>query len=163
MEDTHTMTMVKTALLGMQRYPWEQGVASHAFIDADDTAMAIAMAHEAAYRQISDGRLAIIGEPGSVTDPCSPGEAIAYAYQKTGDPFFKTALQRVKTWALKNAPRSEEGIVYHVIDRPVVWSDSTYMLPPFLAYIGEYDEAFHQMVGYFGLLHAPEKNMLCHR
>ena len=66
---------VKTALLAMQRYNWEQGVAAQAFLEAGDHDIAVAMAAEGANRQAADGRCCHIGDSTAVTDPCAIGEA----------------------------------------------------------------------------------------
>ena len=66
---------VKLAMLTMQRYQWEQGVAAQALLELGETTLAILMAREAALRQAEDGRLAVMGGNASVTDPASNGEA----------------------------------------------------------------------------------------
>ena len=54
---------VKRTLLCMQRYPWEQGVAMQAFLEAGDMDIVIPMAIESAYRCSADGRTAQLGIP----------------------------------------------------------------------------------------------------
>lgn len=153
---------VKTALLGMQRYPWEQGVAMQAFLEMGDDQIVIAMAKEAAYRQSEDGRLADMGNFGAVTDPLANGEGVEYAYRVTKDAALKNACCKCKKWALETAPRNSEGIVYHTKDKPQIWADSMYMLPPYLASIGEYNEAVKQMKGYFRVLYHEKAGLLSH-
>lgn len=153
----------KIALLAMQRYSWEQGTAMQAFLEAGDMDVVIPMAYEAVYRSIPDGRTAQMGDSASVTDPCSTGEAILEAYRITGDEALKNGLEKLKNWALYTAPRSEKGIVYHVMDAPEFWSDSFYMLPPFLAAIEEYEESLKQIYGYLDALMDPETHLISHR
>ena len=69
---------VKRALLSMQRHNWEQGVAAQAFLEAGDKDIAIAMAHEGAYRQHDDGRCCHIANSSACTDPCAVGEALIF-------------------------------------------------------------------------------------
>ena len=69
---------VQLALLSMQRYSWEQGVASQAFWDLGETETAVALAKSAVLRRIPDGRTAVMGSFDAVTDPCAPGEAYEY-------------------------------------------------------------------------------------
>jgi hypothetical protein len=52
---------VKRALLTMQRYSWEQGVAAQAFLELGETDTVVLMAKEAALRQREDGRLGVLG------------------------------------------------------------------------------------------------------
>ncbi len=154
---------VKRALLGMQRYSWEQGVAAQSFLEAGDTDMAIAMAVEGANRQLEDGRCCQIGDPVAETDPCAIGEALLFACEQTGDPFLLAAKERLLRWALTDAPRSPEGIVYHMMEGREFWSDSMYMLPPMLARAGYYDEALRQIDGYWQALFLSEKGLMAHR
>jgi len=154
---------VKQAALTMQRYSWEQGVLAQAFLEDGDARTTILMAKEAALRQIADGRCAQIGAPCAVTDPCAIGEALIFACEQTEDPALMAAKDRLLHWALQDAPRSGQGLVYHLDNGPEIWVDSFYMLPPFLARAGYYDEALRQMDGYWALLLDEEKHLLSHR
>jgi rhamnogalacturonyl hydrolase YesR len=146
----------------MQRHSWEQGTAMQAFLEQGDNEIVIAMAKEAVYRRINDGRAAIIGAVDAVTDPCSVGEALLYAGQNTGDPALKTGCDALLEWALRKAPRSGKGVVYHLESKPQFWSDSTYMLPPFLAAAGYYDEALNNLYGYWETLYDREAKLMSH-
>lgn len=152
----------KAALLAMQRYSWEQGTAMQAFLEAGDMDMVIPMAFEAVYRSISDGRVAQIGESPAVTDPCSAGEGILEAYRVTQDETLKKGLENLLHWAIEEAPRSKKGVVYHVDNAPEIWADSMYMLPPFLAAAGEYEESLKQIYGYLDVLMDPETHLIHH-
>jgi len=136
---------VKQALLAMQRYNWEQGVTAQAFLEAGDDDIAIALAIEGANRQNADGRCCHIADSTAVTDPCAVGEALIFAAEKTGDPFLIAAKDKLLHWALIGAPRNDAGVVYHFLDSRMIWVDSMYMLPPFLARAGEYDEAMRYL------------------
>ena len=153
---------VKLALLSMQRYSWEQGVASHAFLDLGEEETAIALAKSAALRQTEDGRAGVIGSSDAATDPCAPGEAIVEAWRLTNDPFFKDSLERLLDWALNRAPRTSCGVICHVVNTRQVWADSCYMLPPFLAAAGYIREAVEQMEGYHRLLCDPRTGLFHH-
>ena len=159
----YSLTKVKQAALSMQRYSWEQGVLAQAFLESGDEDTALLMAIEGANRQLTDGRCAHIGNPGAVTDPCAIGEALLFACEKTKDPDLLHAKDKLLNWALFDAPRTKDGIVYHVDYAPEIWVDSFYMLPPFLAKAGYCDEAIKQIEGYWQLLLDPEKNLLSHR
>ena len=154
---------VKTALLAMQRHNWEQGVAAQAFLEYGDCDVAIAMAHEGADRQQEDGRCCQITNSSACTDPCAVGEALIFAAEKTGDPFLCDAKEKLLHWALVDAPRSPDGLVYHFQQGQLIWVDSMYMLPPFLARAGEYDEAMLQLDGYWKRLFTPENGLLGHQ
>lgn len=154
---------VKRALLAMQRHNWEQGVVAQAFLEAGDHDIAIAMAVEGANRQHADGRCCHIADSTAVTDPCAIGEALIFACEQTGDPFLCTARDKLLHWALHDAPRSPQGTVYHFMEGQLIWVDSMYMLPPFLARAGRYDEAIRQLDGYWQVLFNPANSLLSHQ
>ena len=154
---------VKRALLAMQRYNWEQGVAAQAFLEAGDQDIAIAMAVEGANRQHTDGRCCHIGDSPAVTDPCAIGEALLFACEQTGDPALCAARDKLLHWALHTAPRSPQGTVYHFLEGQLIWVDSMYMLPPFLARSGHFDEAVRQLDGYWQVLFNPDNSLLSHQ
>jgi len=156
------LNKVKLMALAMQRYPWEQGVVAQAFLECGDEEETICLAREAVHRQIADGRPAMMGAEVTVTDPVVTGEPMMFALEKTGDPIFREALDALDEWVMKTAPRSDDGILYHVTDKPEFWVDSLYMLPPYLAVTGKYDEAIKQINGYWNALFLPEKNLLAH-
>jgi rhamnogalacturonyl hydrolase YesR len=147
----------------MQRNNWEQGVLAQAFLEAGDTATAIQLAVEAVHRQQEDGRCCQIGGSNASTDPCAIGEALICAAEKTGDAWLAAAQGRLLRWALELAPRSENGIVYHFDDSRLIWVDSCYMLPPYLAAAGRYDEALRQLDGYWHILLDENKSLLSHQ
>lgn len=157
------LNKVKRAALAMQRYNWEQGVLAQAFLEAGDEELAILMAVEGANRQLPDGRCCQIGEPGAVTDPCAIGEALILACEQTGDPALCRARDALLDWALRRAPRNAQGIVYHFCHSPVFWVDSMYMLPPFLARAGYFDEALRQLDGWWDALFDADKGLLSHQ
>lgn len=153
---------VKMAALATQRYSWEQGTLAQAFLEQGDRDVVIAMAREAAYRQSDDGRAASMRGQHAVTDPCANGEALIFAWEQTGDEYFRNAYEKLLHWAAVTAPRSEEGIVYHMDYAPEIWVDSFYMLPPFLARAGKFGEAMRQIRGYWDILFRHEKKLLAH-
>ena len=52
---------VISAMLAMQRNPWEQGVCAQALYELGRTELWLPMAHDAVLRQRRDGRLAMVG------------------------------------------------------------------------------------------------------
>jgi len=157
-----TITKAKLALLTMQRYSWEQGTAMQAFLEQGDMDVVILMAKEAVHRRLPDGRAADIGHSGAVTDPCSVGEALNAACEATGDADLKQGRDELLEWALKKAPRNGNGVVYHWDSKPQIWSDSAYMLPPFLAASGYFDEALINLYGYWDILFDGNAKLMRH-
>jgi len=153
---------VKMAMLSMQRATWEQGVAMQAMLELGETDLVILMAKDAVLRQSQDGRLAMLGEEFALSDAASPGEAVLWAAKKTGDPELLMGFNKMVDYVLNRAPRNSDGIIYHFTNIPQIWSDINYMLPPFLAAAGKYDEAVKQIDGTMSLLWNDDKKLLSH-
>ena len=153
---------VKLAMLAMQRHSWEQGVAAQAFLELGNTDQVVLMAKEAVLRQLEDGRLGMIGDHHAVTDPAANGEAVLFAAKTTGDNALQAAAERMLDYLLVQAPKTENGTLYHITTAPQVWIDSMYMAPPFLAVAGQPQEAVKQIEGFRDLLWQPEKGLFAH-
>ena len=153
---------VKRALLAMQRYSWEQGVAAQAFLELGDSDLAILMAKEAVLRQSEDGRLGVMGTNHAITDPAANGEVVAYAAQVTGEILLHNAVKKMLDFILNQATKTSCGTLYHIVTKPQVWIDSMYMAPPFLAVTGNAQEAVKQIEGFRDLLWLPEKQLFAH-
>jgi len=153
---------VKAALLAMQRYSWEQGVCALAFMESGDEEAVIQMCYDAVNRQTPDGRLANLGAQHGVTDPVAIIPALIRAVEITGDIVLQNALDKAWEWALKNAPRNDKGIVYHMDNERRFWVDSLYMFPPVLLCGGYVEEAIKQADGYIEALWDNDKKLFHH-
>ena len=145
--DKQILKQVSQVLLSMQRYSWEQGVAAQAFLELGETNMAIMLAREAVQRQSADGRLACLRDTEGVTDPAANGEALLVAVRVTKDPVLQAGLDAMLNYLMKSAPRAEDGTLFHVTDAREVWVDSLYMAAPFLAVVGQVEDAILQIDG----------------
>ncbi len=129
---------VLLALLSMQRHSWEQGVASHALLDAGHPGLARLLALDAVVHQSADGRLGTVGEESGSVNGAACGEALI------GHP----ALDRQLDWLLSRAPRAADGTLFHVLGGREVWADTVYMVVPLLAATGHPGEAARQVAGH---------------
>lgn len=157
------------AMLAVQRYPWEQGVAAQAAYEAGLESLWGAMAHEAIVRSAPDGRLAVNNKNVAVTDPAANGEVCWRAWELTGDTFYRDGAQKMYDYLMNAAPRTPDGILYHnnvswedEFSSAQLWVDSCFMAPPFLAVMGNVDEAVHQLRGMFRYLQCKETKILFH-
>jgi rhamnogalacturonyl hydrolase YesR len=150
---------VKSAMLSMQRYAWEQGVASQSLLELGETELVILMAKDAVLRQQEDGRLAVVGCFQGVTDPAANGESVLFAAKVTGDPVLKKGAEKMLNYLLEKAPKTSSGILYHISDKPQVWIDSLYMAPPFIAVSGYPKEAVKQIKGFRDILWNKDKKL----
>ena len=150
---------VKRAMLSMQRYAWEQGVAAQAMLESGEAEWAILMAKDAVLRQLEDGRLAVVSSNQGVTDPAANGEAVLFAAKATGDPTLQKGAEKMLDYLLTKAPKTKDGTLYHIAHKPQVWIDSMYMAPPFIAVAGRPDEAVKQIEGFRKLLWNQEKKL----
>ncbi|NJO69009.1 MAG: glycosyl hydrolase [Bacteroidetes bacterium] len=151
------------AMLCMQRAAWEQGTASQALIVARKKDLVILFAKDALVRQTKEGRLGVLGSDPCVTDPASNGESVLLAYKETGDEKFKKAAEDMYQYLKTSAPKTTDGILHHVTYAKQIWSDASFMAPPFLALMGDYDEAVKQIEGFRKYLMDPEKKMYYHQ
>jgi rhamnogalacturonyl hydrolase YesR len=163
LQDDNIIQKVKMAMLSMQRATWEQGVAMQAMLELGEEDLVILMAKDAVLRQSQDGRLAILGEDAELSDAASPGEAVLWAAKRTGESTLMNGFNKMVDYVLNKAPRTSDGIIYHFTNVPQIWSDINYMLPPFLAVAGKYDEAVKQIDGTMKLLWNNDKKLLSHQ
>ena len=150
------------AMLTMQRAAWEQGVAIQAMIESHDYDILRLLVNEALVRQTSDGRTCMLGSGHAVTDPVAAGYGILKCYELFGEEKYKKAADSLYNYCKNIAPRSETGIVYHIDNKSEIWSDSIYMLPPFLAAYKDYDECLKQIRGYRTYLWDQDKKLYSH-
>lgn len=163
------INLVKQAMLAVQRHPWEQGVCAQAVWELGDVSTAVAMAHEAVKRQGADGRLAVPCETPAVTDPAASGEAVWRAYEITGDEMYKVAAEKMLDYLMHKAPRTNKNVIchnevsfYEGYSEAQIWADASYMTPPFLAVMGELDEACYQIEGCMNYLRDEQTRLLYH-
>ena len=135
--DTQTMIQkVQTAMLSMQRRAWEQGVAAQALLELGETDLVVLLAKDAVVNQTKDGRLGLNGDNKPVADPSANGEPVLFAANVTDDATLKTAAGRMADFLIYKAPKTRDGILYHNYIENMIWADSMYMVPPFLAAAG---------------------------
>jgi rhamnogalacturonyl hydrolase YesR len=153
---------VLDVMLCMQRWPWEQGVGSQALLESGEEDLAILFAKDAVTNQYKDGRLAMKSDRYAALDPAANGEAILFAYKKTGDERFKKAFDRMVDYTLYRSPRTRDGILFHNENEGHIFSDATFMVAPFLVLAGHPEEAVKQIRGFWKYLWNPERKLLSH-
>jgi len=153
----------RNVMFAMQRASWEQGVVIQAMIECADYDMLRLLVNEALVRQTPDGRTCMLGSNNNVTDPVSAGYGILKCYELFGKEKYKQAADKLYNYCKNIAPRNNDGAVYHVNNSREIWSDSIYMLPPFLAAYRDYDECFKQIRGYRACLWNSDKKLYSHR
>jgi len=158
---TSRTQMALSAAMAMQRRDWEQGILAQALFEAGDRAGVILLSKAAAVQRTPDGRMGVVVS-GGVTDPAMGGEAYAKAAEWTADAQLRQSVEGLLEWIRHKAPRSADGVLYHVLDAPQMWSDGFSGAPPFLAAMGFYDEALAQIDGYRQRLWNPEHKLLAH-
>jgi unsaturated rhamnogalacturonyl hydrolase len=149
------------AMLAIQRYSWEQGVAAQALWEWGDTQQAVQMSYASLIYTTNDGRIATIPSGGGVTDPGMGGEALWRAGQVTGDAKLQKAADDLLNYYLTRSPRAPDGTLYHT-GGPEVWVDSFYCVPPYFAVRGKYDEALKQVDAFRTRLWNPDKKLFSH-
>jgi unsaturated rhamnogalacturonyl hydrolase len=160
-ESTRRIERATAAALAMQRRDWEQGIFAQALLQSGQRDRLIQITRGAMVQQTPDGRMGVVGS-GGPTDPAMGGPAYAQAAKWTAEPEMLNAVKRMLEWIRIKAPRNSDGILYHTFEAPQMWSDGVNGAPPFLAAMGFYDEALHQIEGYGKPLFNPEKKLMAH-
>ena len=153
---------VLVATIGMQRYNWEQGTVAQALLEMGEYDLVVSFARAAILRQV-EGRFSVIGGNRPINDCSSIGEAVLFAGKLTGDPVFVKGANEMLEVIKNTGHKNNEGIIYHTQEPTKFFmSDSFYMLPPFLAAAGEYDEALKQIEGYRKYLYNEREQLYSH-
>jgi rhamnogalacturonyl hydrolase YesR len=161
-DTTDRIERVKIATLGMQRYDWEQGVVAQAFLEMGEFDLAISLARGAILRQ-EKGRFSVLKGNGPISDCASIGEVVLFAAKETGDPIFQKGADEMLGVIRTTSHKTTDGIIYHTQEpQKGIWSDFTYMLPPFLVAVGEYQEAMKQLEGYRKYLYHDTDKLYSH-
>ena len=166
---TQTAEKAVKCMLAMQRHSWEQGVCAQALYEAGRDDLWIPMAYDAVKRQSRDGRLAMLGGGSAVSDPASNGEVCLRAYEKTGDEFYLSGAKDMLDYLRQKAPRTPDGVICHNLKSHhegfspfQLWIDGMYMVPPFLACMGETEWAAEQIRGYIRHLYDEHSGLFFH-
>ena len=75
---------------------------------------------------------------------------------------FIRAAQKNAEYLLKDAPRTEDGILYHMRGTTQIWADSAAFLPYALVITGHPKEGYQQMIGILGRLYLRESGLYAH-
>jgi rhamnogalacturonyl hydrolase YesR len=153
---------VLIATIGMQRFNWEQGTVAQALLEMGEFDLVVSFARAAIMRQV-DGRFSVIMGNNPINDCSSVGEAVLYAGRQTGDPVFAKGANDMLDVIKNTSHKNSEGIIYHTQEpTKYIMSDAFYMLPPFLAAAGEFDEALKQIEGYRKYLYHKQDKLYSH-
>ncbi len=153
---------VLIATIGMQRFDWEQGTVAQALLEMGEYDLVVSFARAAIMRQV-EGRFSVIRGNMPITDCASVGEAVLFAGKLTGDPIFNEAAMEMLEVIHTTNHKNEEGTIFHTQEpTKFIMSDALYMLPPFLAAAGEYDEALKQIEGNRKYLFHPDTQLYSH-
>lgn len=153
---------VLVATIGMQRFNWEQGTVAQALLEMGEYDLVVSFARGAIMRQ-EKGRFSVIAGNNPINDCSSIGEAVLFAGKLTGDPVFRKGADEMLEVIKNTTHKNNEGIIYHTQEpEKFIMSDAFYMLPPFLAAAGEYDEGLKQIEGYRKYLYNEKERLYSH-
>lgn len=160
--DDAIVEKVKTAMLCMQRYSWEHGTAMQGMLEIGDTMALVIMARESVQRIKPDGRLSMVGSDMNIADTGVNGPGVLAAYKITGDEKYKKAAQAQYEYLKNPESKNAKGVIFHNNKSKVIFSDNMFMVAPFLAQMGDYDEAIHQIEGIRDVLWNDDKKLFHH-
>lgn len=156
------ISRVLTATIGMQRFNWEQGTVAQALLEMGEFDLVVSFARAAIMRQ-TEGRFSVIAGNNPINDCSSIGEAVLFSGKLTGDPLFKKGADEMISVIKNTTHKNDEGIIYHTQEpTKYIMSDAFYMLPPFLAAAGEYDESLKQIEGFRKYLYHKNDQLYSH-
>ncbi len=157
---------VKSAMLCIQRFQWEQGCAAQAILELEGlTDEVIRLCEAAVMRNAEDGRVGIMITNEAVTDPAAIGEALIEAAKCTNSEYLTEAARKLYEYLKMKAPRTEDGVLHHFDGewgKEQIWVDAYYMAPPFLCKYGDVAEAMKQIKGFRKYLYDNDKKLLSH-
>ncbi|SMB78235.1 glycoside hydrolase family 88 protein [Deinococcus hopiensis] len=136
---------VREAALAMQRKDWEQGVMAQVFLEAGEGSRVAQLVRAALIYKGGEGTIATLGNSGGLIDCAMLGEALWRAAQATGEAALQEAEAHLRRYILERARRAPDGTLYHAAQQR--WVDSFHCAPPYLAAVGEHDEAIRQVEG----------------
>jgi unsaturated rhamnogalacturonyl hydrolase len=131
-------------LLARQRHSWEQGVLAAALEELGHHDLLQVALDDAVARQLPDGRLAELDRSALVNSGSVGHVLLAWS----GDAARREAVERQRRWLVVDAPRAEDGTLFHLVGADEVWADSVFMVVPFLLAVGEVDIAVAQLDGH---------------
>jgi len=153
---------VLVATIGMQRFDWEQGTVAQALLEMGEFDLVVSFARAAIMRQV-EGRFSVIKGNMPITDCASIGEAVLFAGKLTGDTVFIKGASEMLDVINTTNHKNNEGIIYHTQEpTKFIMSDAFYMLPPFLAAAGQFDEALKQIEGFRKYLYHEQEQLYSH-
>ncbi|MDF2943769.1 MAG: hypothetical protein K0S01_2627 [Herbinix sp.] len=157
---------VKSTMLCIQRFQWEQGCAAQAILEYEGlTDEVIRLCEATVLRNAEDGRIGVMDKNEAVDDPAAIGEALIIAATQTKRPNLTEAATKLYQYLKHTAPRTKDGVLHHFDGewgKYQIWVDAYYMAPPFLCKYGDADEAMLQIKGYRKYLYNEEKQLLSH-
>ena len=153
---------VRKASLCMTRQCWEQGMLSFALMETGQTEEQDLLTYDMVIRQSEDGRLCNVENTPAVTDSsfCIPATLESGSRLNRKD--YTDAGLRNIDYLLHDAPRAENGTLYHMRGTTQIWADSAAFLPYSLILTGHPKEAMVQMRGILDALYLPETGLYAH-
>jgi len=159
---------VRDSMMAMQRNSREQGIAAQSLLEAGESELIVMMAHNAVTRQTKEGKLGIIGDDWAITDPVANGEAVLRAFELTEDKFYENAANKMLEYLMVYAPHTEDGVIFYNekssggFSSYQIRADSCCTAPPFLAVMGELNEATKHLFGIMNYLRDEASGCLFH-
>jgi len=160
--DDKIVEKVKKSMLCMQRFSWEHGIAMQGMLEIGDTTALLIMARESVQRSKPDGRLSMVGSDMNIADTGVNGIGVLAAYKISGDEKYNEAAQAQYEYLKKPEFKNAMGVIYHNNKSKVIFSDNMFMVAPFLAEMGDYEEAIHQIEGIRDLLWSKKEKLFHH-
>ncbi len=161
MKDPATEHILQAALC-MTRQCWEQGMFSYALMLTGRNQLLDMVVYDMVIRQSADGRLCNVEDTPAVTDSAFCIPAVLQTGNRLGCQDYIEAAHRNVQYLLKDAPRTSDGILFHMRGTSQIWADSAAFLPYSLVIAGHPQEGYHQLAGICDKLYLKESGLYAH-
>jgi rhamnogalacturonyl hydrolase YesR len=131
-------------------------------MEIGDTSNLLIMARESVQRESADGRLSMVGSDMNIADPGVNGPGVLDAYRITGEEKYFLAARALYDYLKRPESKNSFGVIYHNTKSEVIFSDNMFMVAPFFARMGDYEEAMHQIEGIRDVLWNEEQKLFHH-
>ena len=148
----------------MARQCWEQAILGEALLESKHTGKEFeCVVKNMVVRQNVDGRLCDVENTPAIVDSAFCIPTVLWLGEKNKDAYYLEAARKNFEYLRDAAPRSAEGIIYHIKGIEEVWADGIGYLPYVFAVMGEPELGIQQLHLVLDKLHNPENGLYMQR
>lgn len=160
---TDTEKLFRVALC-MARQCWEQAILGEAMLETQNTGKEFEyVVKNMVVRQSEDGRLCDVENTPAIVDSAFCIPAVLWLGKKKNDGYYLDAARKNFEYLKNSAPRSSDGIIYHIKGMEEIWADGMGYLPYVFALMGEPETGLKQLYLVLDKLYNPASGLYVQR